>query len=104
MEKAELYRTNVVESGLEMAHGMYWTIWEMYIPSVGIIVNDHGGCFLHNEPRNPIDNKTIEVEISEDFLRSCIDRVESNDSFNKSLKLFELLKIENEAKLKNIAG
>jgi len=92
MKTVKLYKTNVYEGCLAMVHSMPSTIWEIFIPSVNIVVNDSGGCFINDSHRDSVDGKIIEIEVSDEFVKGCIERVESSKKFEEELKIFDSLK------------
>ena len=76
--KAKLYRVEVGDS-LTISHGWRgYKIWELYIPNSGVVVNDHGGCFIC-ECR--AKGEVIDVEIDDEQARIIEARIVSNGEF-----------------------
>ena len=79
--KAKLYRVEIGDS-LTISHGWGgYLIWELYVPEIGIVVNDHGGCFK-SDCRAKGD--VIDVEIDDHYARILEARVTSNEIFGKA--------------------
>lgn len=98
--KATLYELYVAEGALDLTHGNFITIREIYIPSLGICFNSKGFAFKTNRGRyrknkektfNQPDPKRLGViEISKVDANKILQLVNSRKTVNKlGRKIFE---------------
>jgi hypothetical protein len=104
MVKAMLYEMNVCDSTLDMVHGAFYVVYEIFVPKANFVVNEKGCAFYAKGPRNvemtkdptsyPKQNTDIsEIKISQKLVSdirkyiAITDRVKPQiDDFFKALK------------------
>ena len=79
--KAQLY-TIYVSSEVDIIHGWKGTpIWELFIPSLDICLNEYGNAFVATQSRNENDNVVIDLDDS--TMNTIFDFVVEQTIFNK---------------------
>jgi hypothetical protein len=94
--EAKLYQTKISESDLHYVHGMFRTIWEVYIVEPQIIINSASGIFVCKDgPRSPIGevfNIEFPYDISEKIFSFINKKKEIEDLLIKVFTNIEELK------------
>jgi len=98
--KAELWEINICGSAIDMVHGAYQTIQELYIPSKKIscnIANNYAHCFKTDKGRyfskETSSKKIAMLDLPEKFVDFLEIQIKSQGAIKKSIEsILEIIK------------
>lgn len=69
--EAKIYNISITDSNLHRIHGCYKTIREMFIPDLGLIINDEA-AFILTDPQGRVPDDAIDIELQMDITASVL--------------------------------